>query len=297
VTDPRRVLPGTTYLVTRRCTQREFLLKPSAFVNRVFKYVLAVAAERYQIRIHALCVMSNHVHMVLTDPRANLPEFARVLDGVVARALNAHYKRRENFWAPGSYSAVELTSPDDVVEKIAYTLANPASADLVEHGRQWPGLWSPPRSIGQPGEVIDRPDQYFTPEGFMPEQIALEFALPPGFESLGVFVSLVVGRLTDMENVAAARRQAKGSKVLGVRRVLSQPHTDRPSTEEQRSELNPRIAAGDRETRAAILRKLFGFLEEHREALLRYCEGRRNAVFPYGTYLMRVRFGVACASS
>jgi REP element-mobilizing transposase RayT len=283
--------------MTRRCTQREFLLKPSALVNRVFKYVLAVAAQRYGIHIHALCVMSNHVHLVLTDPRANLPEFARVLDGVVARALNARYKRRENFWAPGSYSAVELASPDDVVEKIAYTLANPAAADLVEHGRQWPGLWSHPRSIGQPGEVIDRPDQYFTPDGFMPEQVTLEFALPPGFESLRTFVSLVVGRLSDMENVAAAQRQARGIKVLGARRVLNQRHTDRPSTEEQRRELDPRIAAGDRETRDAVLKKLVAFLERHREAFLRYCEGRRNAVFPYGTYLMRVRFGVACASS
>ena len=297
VTDPRRVLPNATYLVTRRCTQREFLLKPSAFVNRVFKYVLAVAAARFKIRIHALCVMSNHVHLVLTDPRANLPEFARVLDGIVASALNAHYKRRENFWAPGSYSAVELTSPDDVVEKIAYTLANPASADLVEHGRHWPGLWSHPRSIGQPGEVIDRPGQYFTADGFMPEQIMLEFTLPPGFESLGAFVSRVVGRLSEMENVAAARRQAKGIKVLGVRRVLTQRHTDRPSTEEQRSELNPRVAAGDRQTRDAVLKKLVDFLEKHREALLRYCGGGRNAVFPHGTYLMRVRFGVACASS
>jgi REP element-mobilizing transposase RayT len=297
VTDPRRVLPGATYLVTRRCTQREFLLKPSALTNDIFKYVLAFAAARYKIRIHAVCVMSNHAHMVVTDPRANLPEFARVLDSVVAKALNALYQRSENFWAPYSYSAVQLISPDDVVEKIAYTLANPATAGLVEHGRQWPGVWSHPRSIGQPGEVIDRPNHYFTPDGFMPEQVKLEFALPPGFESVEAFQALLVARLSDLERAAAAARQAEGLEVLGVRRVLKQRHTDRPSTVERRGTLNPRIAAGDRETRDAVLKQLVRFLDRHREALHRYCTGKRDAIFPRGTYLMRVKFGVACASS
>ncbi len=39
MTPPRQVLPGTTYLVTRRCAQREFLLKPSERTTAIFKYV------------------------------------------------------------------------------------------------------------------------------------------------------------------------------------------------------------------------------------------------------------------
>ena len=31
--------------------------------------------------------------------------------------------------------------------------------------------------------------------------------------------------------------------------------------------------------------------------LVEFCRGERNVVFPLGTYLMRVRFGVSCASS
>jgi len=33
---PRQIVPGSTYLVTRRCSQRQFLLLPSKTVNRVF---------------------------------------------------------------------------------------------------------------------------------------------------------------------------------------------------------------------------------------------------------------------
>lgn len=297
VTAPRRVVPGTSYLVSRRCTQREFLLKPAVLTSLIFKFVLAVAVARYGVLIHAVCVMSNHFHLVVTDPRANLPDFSRLLDGVVAKALNALYGRWENFWAPFSYSAVALVSPEDIVEKVAYTLANPTTAGLVEHGNEWPGVWSDPRSIGQPGEFIERPGHYFAKDGSMPERQELVFSAPPGFESVEAFQAQVIARVTELEQAAAAEREASGATVLGVRSVLKQKHTDRPAPGEPRRVLNPRVAGKDKWKRIEALGRLVSFLESHREALLRFCRGERNVVFPRGTYLMRVRFGVACASS
>ncbi len=69
-TPPRQILPGTAYLVTRRSAQREFLLKPTELTTAIFKYVLAVAAQRSGVRLHAACVLSSHYHLVLTDPHA-----------------------------------------------------------------------------------------------------------------------------------------------------------------------------------------------------------------------------------
>jgi REP element-mobilizing transposase RayT len=297
VTAPRQVVQGTSYLVSRRCTQREFLLKPSVLTNLIFKFVLAVAAARYRVLIHAVCVMSNHVHIVLTDPYANLPDFSHLLDGVLAKALNALYGRWESFWAPSSYSAVALVSPEDIIEKVAYTLANPASAGLVHHGSQWPGVWSDPRHIGHPGERIERPGHYFAKGGAMPENQELVFSTPPGFQSTEAFRSLVIARVLELERAAAADREASGAAVLGAHRVLKQRHTDRPASGEPRRVLNPRIAARDKWKRMEALGRLMSFLESHREALLRFCRGERDVVFPRGTYLMRVRFGVACASA
>jgi putative transposase len=297
VTAPRRIVPGTSYLVSRRCTQREFLLRPSALTNHIFKFVLAVAAARYGVLIHAVCVMSNHVHLVLTDPRANLPEFSRLLDGVVAKAFNALYGRWENFWAPFSYSAVALVAPEDVVEKVAYTLANPAAAGLVEHGNEWPGVWSDPRSVGQPGELVTRPGHYFAKDGSMPECQELVFSAPPGFESIEVFQAQVAGRVNEIEQAAAAKRESSGVRVLGARRVRKQKHTDRPASGGPRRVVDPRVAAKDKWKRIEALGQLVSFLEHHRAALVRFCRGERNVVFPQGTYLMRLRFGVACASS
>ena len=69
--------------------------------------------------------MSNHFHLVVTDRTARLPAFGQYLDSLVARAVNASLGRWESFWGPSSYSAVVLTSPDDILDKVAYVLANP----------------------------------------------------------------------------------------------------------------------------------------------------------------------------
>jgi hypothetical protein len=45
MTPARRVLPGTSYLVTRRCSERRFFLKPCRLTNEIFLYVLAVASR------------------------------------------------------------------------------------------------------------------------------------------------------------------------------------------------------------------------------------------------------------
>ena len=51
---PRRcVLQGTTYLVTRRCLGRRFLLRPDPALNELIGYCLARAAEAHGIELHA----------------------------------------------------------------------------------------------------------------------------------------------------------------------------------------------------------------------------------------------------
>jgi hypothetical protein len=73
MTLPRQVLPGASYLVSRRCAQQEFLLKPTALTTAIFKYVLAVAAKRYGILLHAVCVMSNQLHLPVVSPAPRRP--------------------------------------------------------------------------------------------------------------------------------------------------------------------------------------------------------------------------------
>ena len=47
-------------MITRRCTQRQFLLRPDAITNQTFLYVLALAAERTGVEVILPSVQSNH---------------------------------------------------------------------------------------------------------------------------------------------------------------------------------------------------------------------------------------------
>ncbi len=293
MTAPRQVLPGTTYLVTRRCAQRQLLLRPSASTNAIFSYVLAVAARRFNVLLHVWCVLSNHFHLVVTDPDANLPAFEQYLDSLVARAVNASLGRWEAFWAPSSYSAVALATPEDVIDKCAYVLANPVAANLVRRGREWPGLWSAPEQIGTPLQVV-RPSSFFRKNGPLPDCAELVACVPPGFDA-AVFRDELSRALSAREDEAAALAEREHRTFLGPKRVLSQSPTTRPQSEEPHRALSPRIAARDRWKRIEVLARVVGFLRWYRASWCAMRSGAKNVLFPPGTYLLRVSHGVACA--
>ena len=64
---PRQVLPNSFYLITRRCTQRQFLLRPDEETNNAYLYCLIEAAQRFSIELVMMCAMSNHHHTIVFD--------------------------------------------------------------------------------------------------------------------------------------------------------------------------------------------------------------------------------------
>jgi len=294
MTAPRQILSGSTYLVTRRCTGRQFLLRPSKAASRIFLYLLAVAVERYGIQLHAYCVMSNHYHLVVTDPDARLPACLQFLDALVARAVNALLGRiDDHFWGRDTFSAVELAGPEAIVDKAAYTLANPVAAGLVRSAHCWPGLWSSPDSIGGEARLVERPRHFFDPKGTMPKSAPLKVTTPPGFATAEEVRQQLSAALAAQETAAVK----KVGTFLGASRVLAQKPTARASSIEPLGRLNPRVAARDEEGRVAALQRLLTFLSEYRTALREWRDGKRATVFPAGTYLMRLSCGVACAGA
>ncbi|MBN9166023.1 MAG: transposase, partial [Myxococcales bacterium] len=71
----RQVVAGRTYLISRRCTQRQFLLRPDPMTEQIYLYCLGEAAQRYEITLHGFIAMSNHQHLLVRDNHANFPAF------------------------------------------------------------------------------------------------------------------------------------------------------------------------------------------------------------------------------
>ena len=290
---PRQIIPGTSYMITRRCTQRQFLLAPSPRVCEVFLYCLAVAAERTGVQVHALTVMSNHYHIIVTDPVGRLPEFYGWLHPFVAKALNAHRGRWENFWASEPTSCVRLATPQDVLAKTVYALANPVAAGLVARGDDWPGL-----RIYTPGRRrIKRPSGFFRSDGPMPEEVTLSVTLPPiGATNAHDALERVDAAVERCEAEVRATFRAESRAFLGVAAVRAQQPTAAPTTQEPRRELSPRVACRYQWLRIDILGRAKQFLVAYREALRRWRE-KRDIAFPFGTYQMVHRHAVAVAPS
>jgi len=296
MTAARQILPGTTYLVTRRCSERRFFLRPSKRTNDIFRYILAVAASRYNIQVHAYCVLSNHFHLVVTDPHAKLPDFHRYLDGLVARAINFAIGRWEAFWDPDSYSAVRLETTEAILEKVVYVLANPVAAGLVRHGSEWPGLWSGPRQLGAVPIVTERPKEFFRVDSSMPTSAQIQLDRPPGFETEASFGEALSKGLRAAEDRLAAELGRDGRSFLGVARVLAQKPSARPATGGPRRTLSPRVATRNKWKRIEALLRLAEFRRAYREALTAWKAGVREVLFPAGTWQMRVQHAVICAS-
>ena len=294
---PRRVIPGRTYLLTRRCFERRYFLTPSAVVQHVFTYCLAVAALRFGVLLHAAVVMSNHHHIVLTDVRGNLPRFCHLLHSLVARMLNMSYDRSESFWAPGSYSAVVLAEPDDVLDKMAYVLANPVTAGLVEHGPDWPGFITTPKMLlgkRSQGIVIKRPEGFFVEKTNMPATVELTFSCPPCLEeTIGreAAAAQLQRRREAKEKTARKRVEELGVSFLGKKAIRDQSPYDSPNSHEPRFQLSPNLACRDVWKRIELLQEKSDWLEEYAECRWRFKQGERNVEFPYGTWGPRVLYG------
>ncbi len=95
-------------MISRRCAQRQFLLRPSERTDQAFLYCFALAARRCGIDVYWLMVMSNHYHAGIHDRHGRYPEFLRYFHSLVARCLNCHHVRWENFWSTEQTGALHL---------------------------------------------------------------------------------------------------------------------------------------------------------------------------------------------
>ena len=284
MTLPRRVLPGRTYLVTRRCSERRFFLRPDRVVMEMFEYLLALACARHGVRLHAFVCMSNHYHLVITDVEGQLPDFERYLNSLLARSVNCARGRWEAFWTRESYNAVELLEDEDVFEKMVYTLVNPVRAGLVGRARGWEGATSAGMRLGGRREVA-RPAGFF--KETMPEMAVLELSAPEGFEERELGERLR-RRVAEVEDEI---REQLGCRPIGMRAVLRRDWNSSPGTRAPRRGLIPRFAARCTAVRVAAIVEFKRWVDAYRESLGRFVGGERDVEWPPGTYRMVARLG------
>lgn len=292
VTQPRRILPNSTYMATRRTTQQQFWLRPDATTNNDTIYCIAVAALRHQIQVIDFNVLSNHLHQVFRASLANAPEYLRDVHGLIAKVMNARLGRWENLWSSAKPSLVELANEEDLIDKIVYVASNAVRHGLVERIEEWPGARGFHALLSGKPLKATKPKSFFSSKNKkLPDKVKLHLRIPPELGDHKTIMKAVIPRVSAAVRYFGHQRELTGIPVLGRARILRQPRAAAPSTPPERRGLNPRIGAKELETRLAAIQTKREFQKEYRLALLAYRAGAPIS-FPVGTYWLARHLGV-----
>lgn len=130
---------------------------PPAARDLVLKHCMDDDGKR--LKVHAVVVMPDHVHMIFTplheaQPRAAVPhnkgigqadyfsfeEILGAIKGASAHSINKLLGRKGDVWQDESFDHV-LRSEERLTEKVDYLCQNPFRKGLVALGEQYRWLW------------------------------------------------------------------------------------------------------------------------------------------------------------
>jgi putative transposase len=278
-------------MLTRRIVLRTHLLRPDRALNDLFFYCIAVIAQKFGIVVHAVNVMSDHYHIVLTDTLGNLPNFARELHRLLALGIQCLRRWDGAVWDHNKTSMVELRTPQAVLQQMAYCIANPVAAELVQRAHQWPGVTVSADELGRASRTVKRPAFFFDPENpRWPDTATLTFPMPQNLQMTHAQArEIVAAEVEQTERKVQIDLRSRGKKVLGRDRVCAMSPYTQTRTPEPKHERNPTFAVGRQQPEAlaeavAVVR---AFRSAYRAALEQWRSGIRDVLFPAGTWLMR----------
>lgn len=283
---PREILPGQFYMLTRRCTQRMFLLRPDDETNNAFVYCLAHAAQKYSVDVILPVVLSNHHHTVVFDRSGRIVEFVEHLHKFVAKSQNALRRRNENFWSSEPPSLVRLVDAADVMAKLVYVATNPVKDHLVERAHHWPGVNGLSALLNDRPLTASRPRHFFRSNGRMPRRTTLRLVIPSELGDPDAFRRTLRGCVAAFEQRLATDRSRTGRRIVGRRSVERQSWRQQATSDDACTGRRPRVAARSIWSRVEASLRNRVFVAAYHAARLRWRAGLA-AIFPIGTYWLR----------
>ncbi len=296
MTMPRQIIPGRYLTITRRCTQRQFLMRPDDETNNAFLYCLLEAAIHFGIDVILTCAMSNHHHTSIRDRYGRVSELMQRFHGHFAKCQNSLHGRWENHWSVEDASIVDLADRGALIESLAYVATNPVKDHLVDEVHHWPGVNTLSALLAQRAVRATRPNHFFSEDGPMPESVELTQFVPDEFGARDVLLNELRERCSQIQEACAVERRETGRSVLGRRRILRQSWRDFPTTVEPRREISPRVKTRNKWRRIEVLQRYQEFAKAYRAARLAWLAGT-PVVFPFGTYWLRRFAGVPVAAA
>lgn len=126
----RMVMPGGVYHLIARGNERKNIFRDDGDRQKLLKIVYS-ACERFDCRLYAYVLMSNHSHFVVKINGPNLSAFMHCLNGDYAIFFNRKHKRFGHLFQERFYSALVEHGPE-IQRVVRYIHMNPVRAGMVD---------------------------------------------------------------------------------------------------------------------------------------------------------------------
>lgn len=141
---PLRIdVAGGLYHVTSRGDRQEAVFRADRD-RRDWLALLGEVCDRFNWRCHAYCEMTNHYHVVVETPDANLSQGMRQLNGVDTQQCNRRHRLAGHLFQ-GRFKAILVERDAYRLELSRYVALNPVRAAMVGDASAWP--WSSYRAM------------------------------------------------------------------------------------------------------------------------------------------------------
>ncbi|MEN8377100.1 MAG: hypothetical protein ABFS34_16875 [Gemmatimonadota bacterium] len=295
---PRPIYEEDTLFLSRRVEHRENRLRADAEVVNGIGYLLAVYTEEHNVKLSAVTVLGDHYHAVGFDEGAVTPAFTRDLHARTTYVVNSINGESGRMWDGRQTSHVRLEEPSDILDEIAYTVANLIAAGMVEDNDDYPGIvmhWGQePQTYKRPACL--NPNRKRANGTYWAAEATLTMYRPAGFEEMSdqQLAAELDRRIAGKVDEAKLATKERGGGYLGPDKILATPRSHRFTSFEAEG-ISPTVAAKNAVRRIARLAFNADWRAQHEDSRLEFKAGNRDVDFPYGTYQMRVLYNVNVA--
>ena len=132
----RRLVDGARYHVVARANRREFILE-SDRIKDMFLAVISRARRRFRFSVDTLCIMDNHIHLLLRPGDGeSLSRIMQWILSVFAVRFNRLFELQGHVWYD-RFKSVVIGGLRQFAHAYSYITENPVTAGMVSRARDY----------------------------------------------------------------------------------------------------------------------------------------------------------------
>ena len=139
----REWFPGAMYHIMHRGVRRKDLFEEE-MDYQVFLEILKCGLKKYECILHAYCLMTNHIHLLLETTDIEIGKFMKFLSERYAMYMNHKYLYRGHVFE-SRYKSCLVTKDDYFLQTSRYIHLNPVKAKMAVYPEEY--RWSSYKTI------------------------------------------------------------------------------------------------------------------------------------------------------